>query len=156
MVDKVTLLKELDKSFSTMKAQLSLSISLDDLDSAFFIRDRILKDGFVSESLSRQISSRIIDLFMNWNAYFHNIIMPNPSSMVSVAESKIFSAEDKKEISDFLKKIMGFSSRNNILGLTKNKTEEGKFIEDSLDFWSLEMKPFLIRLMSKISDNWNE
>ncbi len=148
------LLKELENRFKKIKSEMGIKSSLEELDNAFFIKDFILKEGFISERLSRQINYKIVDTYMGWNEYFHSLIMPNPQNMLNISESKIFSKEEKKEIVEMMKKIMQISSKNNLILITKDKKGEGKFLDEGLEFWESEFKEKIARIMKKINKEW--
>ena len=139
-----------------MKKELKFESSLKDLDKIFFIRDLILKEGYVSEKLSRVICRRISNTYNSWNTYLHSILVPNPSSLLNISESQIFDEKEKEEISQLMDQIMALVSRNNLIGITKDKKQEAKFIDDSAKFWNQTCNPELIRLMKKINNYWVE
>jgi len=153
---KAEILKELDEKFAEFQKVLGFKASLDELDSAFFIKDTILSSGFVSEAFSRQLSHRIMDTYNSWMSYLHNIVMPNPHNLVSANETKMFSEDDKKEMLKLMGSLMAFSAANSYLGLTKDKVAEGKFIDDAYTFWNSEFQPAMSRLVKKTKDGWEE
>ena len=150
------LIKELKESFEKMKSDFNIEASFEEVEKIFFIKDYILREGFVSDKLERQISSRIADLYAGWSNYLHSIIMPNPQNMLNMGESKLFSAEEKKEMTEMMKKAMELSSRNSLIGLTKDDDEQGKFIDDAVDLWEDLFSVKLIEIMRKINKEWKE
>ena len=52
-------------------------------------------------------------------------------------------------------KIMALVRRNVVIGLTKDKVEEAKFIDDSLRLWN-EILPEITKISKKVSDSWEE
>jgi hypothetical protein len=154
-MEKKELIKELEKEFQKMKKDLNFKSTFEELNRIFFISDSVLKDGFVSENLSRQVSYRIVETFMGWNDYLHSIIMPNPQNILNMSESKIFNQEEKKEIIELMKKNMEISSRNSIIGLTKDKKAEAVFIDKAVKFWNEEFKPKMIKIMKKVNKEWS-
>ncbi|MBI3623795.1 hypothetical protein HY212_06990 [Candidatus Pacearchaeota archaeon] len=150
------MMKELEDKFSKMKKELGLKTSLDDLDRNFYLKDYILKEGFISENLIRQVSYRIVETFMSWNEYLHSLIMPNPQNMLNLSESKVLSQEDKKEITELIKKGMEIGSRNSVINLSRNKKQETMLIEDAVKLWETEFKPELSKIMTKINKEWKE
>ncbi|MFH1608131.1 MAG: hypothetical protein ABIA78_03280 [archaeon] len=150
------LLKELEKKFEKMKNELGFKASLDELERIFYIKDDILKDGYVSEALSRQICHRIVDTYGSWANYLHSIIMPNPQNILNMSEAKIFSQEEKKEVTELMKNAMQISSNNSLIGLNKDKVAEAKFIDYAVEFWDSEFGPKLIKIMKKIKEEWEK
>lgn len=153
-MEKEKLLKELGKKFQEMKEELGFKAKFEDLNRIFFINDSVLKDGFVSENLSRQICYRIVETFMGWNDYLHSIIMPNPQNILNMSESKIFNQEEKTEIVELMKKNMEISSKNSLIGLIKDKDAETVFIDNAVKFWDEEFKPKMIKIMAKVNKEW--
>jgi len=150
------LLKELETEFTKLKKELKFKSSLEDIDKIFFIKDLILEKGYVSTKLSRQICSRIVDGFSIWNGYLHSLIMPNPQNMLNINECKMLNEDEKKEISNLLSKVVSLTSTNTLVGLTKKKSDEAKFIDDSVKFWKNTFSPELIKLMKKINEGWKK
>ncbi len=148
------ILDELEEKFKIMKKELGFKASLDELDEAFFIRDALLAAHFASEKLSRQICSRIIETYMVWTNYLHSLIMPNPGHMLNMNESKMFNEEEKRALLRLISQTMELTSRNNLIGLTKDKKEEAKFIDSALNFWVKSFKPEMIKVVTKINENW--
>ena len=150
------ILKELEEKFKKMKLELKFKSDLEDIDRIFLIKDGILKDGFVSEKLSRQVCYRIVENYVGWNDYLHSLIMPNPQNMFNMGESKLFSQEEKKEIIEIMKKIMEISSRNNLIGLIKDHKMEGEFIDYAVNFWKEEFEEKITKILKKINSEWGK
>jgi len=147
---------EIDDKLLFMKKELNFKTNIEDLDKIFFIKDYLLKEGYISEKVSRQVCYRIVETFMSWNEYLHSLIMPNPQNMLNLSESKVLSQEDKKEIIEIMKKGMEICSRNSVIGLEKDKNKEAVFIDDAIKTWNEEFKPKLIRIMVKINQEWKK
>jgi len=150
------LFNELKEKFDILKKGLGFNASLKDLDSIFFIRDAVLSVGFVSECLSRQICSRIVDTYMNWNNYLHGLIIPNPNYMLNINESKMFSEEERRKITNLMTETMALVSTNTLVGLTKDKAVEAKFIDDAVIFWKKTFCPELIKIMKNVNEGWKK
>lgn len=155
-MEKKELIKELEEKFKKIKSELKIKSSLEDIDRIFFVKDNVLKENFISEKLSRQICYRIVETYMGWNDYLHSLIMPNPQNILNMGESKIFNQEEKKEIIKLMKKIMEISSKNILIGLTRDQTKEAEFIDYAVNFWETEFKNKLIKIMKKINKEWGE
>ena len=128
--------------------QLDENMILFHIHLLFYLKDQILKEGFVSPNLSRQITWRIVDTYTSWYNYLHNLIMPNPQSMVQLQESQGFNDEEKEKIMKVMPKLVLFGRKNSLIGLTKDKKEEAKFIDDSLKVWK-EVLPILVMVNEK-------
>ena len=155
-MDKKEILKELEKEFENMKNDLGFKATLDELDGVFFVRDFVLGDGFVSDSLSRRLAHRISDTYMSWIHYLHGLLSPQPGNLLAGIEGKPFGEDERKEIWKLIVGATELSSRNSLIGLTKDKTAEGAFIDDSLMFWNEIFQPKLIEIVGKINEAWSE
>ena len=155
-MEQKELLDFFEKEFLKIKADLGFKAGLDEIDKIFFVKVMILKEGFVSEMLSRQICNRITETLMQWNSYVYNLIFPNPGDMILGSESKAISQEDKNELWKLMRKSMELVSRNSIIGLSKDKKIEAKFIDDSLDFWNMKFNPKVIEIVKKINSEWGK
>jgi len=154
-MERDNLLKQFEKEFELMKKELKFKSTLNELDKIFFIRDHILSAGWISRNLSRVICSRIVDTYQSWNGYLHSLIMPNMGSFLNMTESQIFDERDKKDMIQIMSRIMAFSTKNTLIGLTKDKKEEAKFIDDSVKIWNKVMKPKMVGIIKKANDYWN-
>jgi len=150
------ILNELEKKFEDLKKELGFKSELQDIDEIFYIKDAILKDGFVSENIDRQICSRIIETYMGWTNYLHSLIVPNPQNILNISESRIFNSEEKKEINNMMKKAMEIISKNNWIGLTKNKQEEARFIDEAVNNWKNNFGIKLIKILEKVKGEWEK
>ena len=150
------LLSQFDKDFADLKKELKFTSSLEELDSVFFFRDSVLKEGYVSTNLSKLICSRIVNIYMSWTNYLHSLVMPNPSYMISMTEHQMFTDEERQEIINLINKTLALVSQNSILNLGNDKKAESKFVDDSLKFWNKTFQSKMIELMKKINQNWNE
>lgn len=153
---KAEILKELDEKFSKIQKELGFKVSLDELDEIFFIRDEILRDRFVSDQLSRQIAHRITNTYQNWTGYLHSIIMPNPHNLMNANEAKMFSEDERKELLQFMSKIMALISVNTLVGMNNDRVMEAKFFDDSVKFWKDEFQPVMIKYMEKVKSEWHK
>jgi len=154
MTDKEEILKELKRRYNNLKEENKIKTNLEDLERIFYVKDMFVKDGFVAERLSRRICHRISETFMDWNGYLHSIVMPNPQNMLNMMESKVFTQDEKKEMMEIMKKIMELGSRNSVLVLTNDKTEEAKFIDEATKFWDSEFRNQMTKIMKKINSEW--
>ncbi len=153
---KEEVLKELEEKFEEEKKRLGFKSSFKEIDEIFFIKDYVLNSGFVSETFSRQLCSRIIDTFGNWNNYLHSLILPNPHHMINMNEAKMLNDEDKKSIGKLMSQAIAVMSTNTLVGLTKEKKVEAEFIDDSVKFWNSTYKPKIVELMTKINEGWKK
>jgi hypothetical protein len=154
--EKEELIKEFKEQFEAMKTELGFKSTLAEIEKVFFITDSIIREGYISKYLSRQICRRITDLFGSWYNYLHSLVMPSPGSMLNMTESQAFSDEEKHEIMILMNKIMALASKNTLVGITKDKKMEAGFIDESVAFWSKTVKPEMKRIVGKVQENWAE
>jgi len=154
MINRKEILNDLEKRYEKLREENKIKTNLEDLERIFYIKDMFLKDGFVAERLSRRICHRISETFMDWNGYLHSIVMPNPQNMLNMMESKVFSQDEKKEMMELMKKLMELGSRNSVLVLRNDDTEEAKFIDESVKFWDGGFKNEIIKIMKKVNSEW--
>ena len=147
---------QLNEAFERTKKDLKFKATLAELDEIFYIKDEILEKGYVSEQFSRQLSGRITDLYQRVYAFLHGIIVPNPNSMLSLQEHQLFTDDDKADIMQLMARIAEMTSRSWLIGLNKDKTAEGKFIDDSLALWNAHVQKYASMMMKKINKNWLE
>jgi hypothetical protein len=152
--EKKDLLDELKEKFEAAKKEIVFQAQFNELDEAFFIKDYILNDGYVSEEFSRQMCSRIRDTFNVWANYLHSLLMPNPQHMINMTEAKLFNEEGRKEVWSMLKGALELTSLNTLCGLTKDKNMEAEFIDNSLKFWKEVYQPGLVQIMRKVNSGW--
>ncbi len=149
------ILKEFEKEFEKIRSELKFKATLQELDDIFFITDHVQKEGFVSKKLSRQISRRIVDMYVSWAQYLHGLLVANPGSLVSMIESQAFSETEKEDITRLLDQLMALSIENNIIGINRNKKQESEFIDKSVQLWK-EISPKLESVMKKTHGRWSE
>jgi len=155
-MDKKKLMDELNLEFDKMKTELKIKPTLNEMDEIFYIKDFILQSGYVSDSLSRMICRRIVDTFGSWSNYLHGLIVPMPQNLINVTESGMFSETEKDEIIKLINRILAHISGNSLIGITKDKKSEGKFIDDSISLWNDYVKPELGKIMEKVNSGWVE
>lgn len=151
---KAELLRELEEKFNSTKKELGFKTSFEDIEEIVFIKDAVLRDGFVSEHFSRQLCAKIRDLYMSWANYLHTLLIPVPGNMIALTESKALGEEDKKQAMMLINKALVFGSTNIFIGLTTDKKEEAKFIDDSIKFWKETFSPKATTIIKKIQENW--
>ena len=155
MENKKNLLKELKEKFKEIKEDLGFAPSYEEIEREFKIEDAILSTEFISPNFSRQLCSRILENYMGWRSYLNGLLIPTQGDFSSQTEANLFSSkEDRELIWNLIKKIMVFSSEYSLIGLTKNKEREAKFIDDSFSYWTHKFRPEIVKILSKINREW--
>ena len=149
------IVKEFEKEFAELKKELKFKVSLEELDDIFFLRDYFAKEGFVSNKLSRQLARRITELFLSWGQYLHGVLYPNPGNIVNMIESQTFDEVEKAEMIKLIDRIMSLSAENSVIGLSRDVSKEGAFIDKAVALWK-EINPTLIKYMKKEHARWEE
>jgi len=146
-------MEEFEQAFNKLRTEMGFTPTLEALDEIFFLTDHIQQLGFVSNQLSRTVCSRIVDTYNNWIGAFHDWVMPNQSSMISMEQSNTFSEEEKKELINLIKKFMAFLTRNIVIGITKDKDAERQFINDAVTIWNDNL-PAMTKFSKKLQAHW--
>ncbi|MAE49751.1 hypothetical protein CMI48_02895 [Candidatus Pacearchaeota archaeon] len=155
-MEQEKLLRELENGFAAEKERLGFSVTLDELDEMFFVRDSVLDAGFVSKNLSRQLARRVVETYMSWNEYLNGLMMPNPHHLLQATEHKLVDDETKKDAMKLMSKAMVLVSRNTNVGLTKDEKEEGKWFDEVVPFWKETYLPVLENVMGQVVEGWKE
>jgi hypothetical protein len=152
----MTLREELQQTFDKEQKRLGFKSTFDEIDDIFFITDYIEQQRFVSKYFSRQLCRRIVETYSSWANLSHRLLMPNPSSLPDMKESKYITEEDKRALNSILAKIMELSSRNSLIGLNKDEEEEAKFIDEAVQFWNETAQKDIKNVLVKLNNAWKE
>ena len=147
---------ELEKAYASLKKELKLKVTLEELDSIFLIEDYVAKEGFVSNRLERQIVRRIVDVLSSWINYLHGLLMSNPNSLISMQESSILTDADKEKITKTIDRLMIFSTEYNIIAVKDDKKRSAAFIDDSVASWNKDISPVVLDFMQRSNAMWKE
>lgn len=147
--------KELEEAYLFLQRARSIRASLDELDTAFYVRDGVLANGYISSSLSSQLCARIAEVFMNWNTYLHGLVMPDPHYLIQMNESKFLEPDDKKRILSLIARSMGLVSRNTLFHARPDSQAEASFIDEALVFWKETYQPALISIIELLRARWS-
>ena len=151
MINKKELLDELEEEFGKMRKEMNLEITLDELDDVCFVRNHVLSSGFVPFDFFRFLCHRVNDIILNnWINFLHELIMPNPNSLVSMAYSKVFDKEDKENIANLLKDVVNLNTTHLFSGLKNDRELKREHLLNTLLFWKNRLKPELIGIAEKI------
>ncbi|MDP4012175.1 MAG: hypothetical protein Q8R00_01030 [Candidatus Nanoarchaeia archaeon] len=103
----------------------------------------------------RFIRRRINDRFA-WAAnFFQGLLHPNSSSLISMQESKYFTAEDRNKISSLLREFMQIERLALTLDIDHNDENTINWIKDSHKKWMLHKKD-LSFFAEKMRAGWTE
>jgi hypothetical protein len=133
--EREELLEELKKEFSGIKKRLGLRCSFEEFDDAFFISDFVIDKGYLPKSLERSMRLRINDSFSNWVSYLHSLVVPNPSSMISISQNRVFKDEDKKKVAKTISRLMASQSKNIAIDLNGKEDGFAGFVDEAVSLW---------------------
>lgn len=151
MINKRELLGELEEEFGKMREEMNLEINFDELDEVCFVRNHVLSSGFVPFDFFRFLCHRVNDtLLNNWINFLHELIMPNPNSLVSMAYSKVFDKGDKESIAGLLKDAVNLNMVHLSSNLKNDVEMKKKHLLNTISFWQDRLKPELIGIAEKI------
>ncbi len=155
MMDKKHLIKEMEEEFEKAKKELNFNTTFEEFNSEFKLQDSVLSVEFVSQNFSRQLCSRILDNYLHWNSYLNGLLMPTQGYLASQTEANLFNEkEDKELVWKLIKKIMALSSEHSVIGLTKDKGREAKFIDDAFVYWKEVFSPSIVKILEKVNEGW--
>lgn len=132
------------------------SVPFQELDNAFYVAEYFASKKEVPPYMGGLIIRRISDYYQSWASFFHRLLMPNPSSIIDLEESKNLTTEDKKNIQRLLRDVMGFVTKATALNFEKDVTENEKFMKESLDFYSTALSPFLKEFLLRLHESWKK
>lgn len=156
-MDKKNILKEFENDFKDMQKEYGFSVSLEELEEEFSLKDYILEAGYVREKLIVQVNSLIVDYFRNWASYLNSLMVPNSQSYPNQTESKLFQLEeDRKKMWEMVKECMKFSSMYSFSFLSKDKILQSKFIDEAYLSWVTKLRPYMSEVMKKVYSAWSE
>ena len=111
----------------------------------------IMEISFPLRFVRRRIGDRLA-----WAANFlQGLLQPNPSSLVSMHESKFFNEEDRKKVVELLKVFMQTERTNLSLDIANSDEDSAKWIKDAHKKWS-ESKKDLLNLTEKMKTGWKQ
>jgi len=101
----------------------------------------------VPRDVGASIRGRIVDMFNSWYGYFHGLMLPNPQSIPMHMEAQFFDDELKTQIQSLMHKTMHFMKKSSVVGLSRDKEKEARFVEEAFDFWKNTLKPKIVEIV---------
>lgn len=127
--------------------------SFEELDKEFellYIRD-FIEINFPLKFIRR----RIVDKIVVYCSMIQSLIQPNPSSPISLQESKFFKEEDLKRMVDILKELMFFERASFSLDTDSTEEKDALFIKDALVLWK-KLKKELAGIATSLKEGWKK
>jgi len=103
----------------------------------------------------RFVKRRIDDLLRFYANILQGVLQPNPSSPISLQESKFFDQEEMKKIADLLKKIMILERQSLSIDIEKEEEKEAQYIKKSVGEL-IEIKKEMIEIASILREGWKK
>lgn len=156
-MEKEKLIKELKEQFDLTKKRLGFKTTYEKINDFTYIEDAILSQGYVSNRFSRQMINRIVETYYSWINELYNWASPSPYNMIVVSEAKKISEAEKKEVILMIDQIMYFFRKNKRIafeGLIEK--EEGKFVDELIDFGYDKFMPFMFKYTKKFELGWQD
>lgn len=150
------LIKKFENEFNKLKKERGFKVTLKEMDEIFFLKDFVLQSKYIPTQLSRAIANRIVDTLNSWLGYLHGLIMPNPQNMVNLTESNLFDDKEKQEIIKIMNKILNLTSKNSLIGITKNKKQESEYFDEAVKFWKTILNTKLQEIIIKVNKYWQD
>jgi hypothetical protein len=146
-------MSELEAGYSRLKRKYPNLPSYQNLDKEFEIEAHIADKPVPENYILRAISNSIANYLFMFLDYLHNILYPNPSSLIVMEESRIYTDEEKKQIETILRRITYLTRRNIELTILKDEKKDSKFISDAYSDWK-SLKKQLSSLIGKAANHW--
>ena len=154
-MDYKELLAELRTSYDKIISEHGLQVSYEEYESLYGLQDAILKDGHMPYNLTLYISWRASEYLYSWYNYFHNILMPQPSSILHMEESSYVSEEHKNVIRVEMRKIMAVARKVNIALALKDNKMAADAINELTILWKESTKEIALSTLNMVKDGWS-
>ncbi|MFQ5621198.1 MAG: hypothetical protein ACE5FT_05105 [Candidatus Nanoarchaeia archaeon] len=155
MIDREVLTKEIEAKYAELQ-KLGLKHSLDDFDKIFQARDLFIREGFVRDQFDRALCDLAANIMNDWTGFLHAIVMPNPQSMIWMAEHHFFAEREREEMVELMNKIIAFTTKITEIRLTNDQKAKIDFLNDSVPFWNDVMAPHLLKIANKRKAEWDK
>ena len=153
-MDKEKLIKELKESFEKTKKDLKFKASFKEINDMCGLEDFILSQRFVSNNFSKQMIHKMVETLYSWISNLHSWILPQSYDAIFSNECKQISQEEKNEIYSVIGKIMYFIRKSKRIDFQENKTEEGRIVDELIEFNKNIFVPFMIKYNLKFEEFW--
>jgi len=125
--------------------------SFKELDRLFEISDIEVSNGFLLRQVRKKIHEKIDFL----NSLLNEVIYPEPSSLVSMHECRVFSEKDKEEAFDLFGQLMTLVRTSNELELSQMESHDAEFIKNVHKEWKSYTKRVSV-FVGKMKESWKK
>lgn len=156
-MEKEELLKELRKQFDLTKERLKFKATFDEINSSSYIEDMVLADKFVSNQFSRQMINRMVEGPYSWLNDLYGWLYPPPTDLIHLNEGKSLTQEERKEVLEMLELIIYLFRKNKRIAFQGlDPEEEGKFVDELVEFKKTKFTPFMTKYHLKMEAIWKK
>ena len=148
MPEKIDKLEKLKIEYDKLKQKYKLP-AFDELNNEFEIYD-IKTNAFIIREIVRRIIRRAEDFLILLNP----ILNPNPNSLHSMVETKIFEKQDLEPMFDFYKKLFQLAHKG-ITASLESEAAEAAWINDAWKAWP-DIKKKIAGYSKKITEGWGK
>ncbi len=146
--DKESKLEKLKKEYEKVQKKYKLP-SFDELDNEFEIR-KLDPDLAVIKELRRHMTLRL----QAFTDLVEPVLNPQPSSLHSIIETKIFEKQELEPYFNLYKKLWALVHEG-LAAWLKSEEEEAGFVRKVIVEWPA-MKKDILRFVSKLADGWKK
>ncbi len=145
-------IKEFKQDFENLAKKYKLPSS-SELDQEFdiYYSYNNLEINFTLRMVRRRISEKIT----NYCNTIQGLIQPNPSSYVSLQETKFFNEKEVKEMIPLLNDTMAILRHSFLLETEASEEKDAVFIKETYDWWKKHKKEF-VKIISRMKDSWEK
>ncbi|MBI4159070.1 hypothetical protein HY500_02310 [Candidatus Woesearchaeota archaeon] len=106
---------------------------------------------FLSRFIRRKVNEKVI-FFCR---IIESILYPQSPNYISMVESRIFTEEEKQEISELYKRLMHYEKESLILDIESDDKASARYINEVFNSWP-EIKKEMVVITKKMQKAWNE
>ncbi len=148
-------IKNFKQKYSQLKKKYNVLPDWQEIDTCFEISTYIDEKKIDYAFPLRVVRRAIAHYFSSWCGYLHDILLPNPQSIVANEEHKIYDEKEKKEIVELLRLLFAQVRESQLLELEKDSKKNVLYIKEKLELWkSLEKR--LKQLLDKSVFHWQK
>jgi len=138
---------EIEKKYNELRKKFKLP-EFKDMDFEFEISD-LEETNFLLRVIIRRIAEKL-DFY---TTMLEETLQPDTSNLYAMHETRHFDEDEKKEMYDLYRKLMGLNRQTIELSLEHDENSTVDFINKSLNVWK-ELKKDLLKFARKMKESW--
>ena len=143
-----------EKKWKHYSDEHGIDVTFEALDTSFRVVDYFEGLDYVPNDVGYHVLNRMSSITDNWIGYLHQLLMPNPKSMIAASEADVVT-EETEDISHAIDTLRLFRSQVTLAHLTRNDAKTAQLVEEGYGMW-MDTKPFLIKIANSIVSYWEE